>query len=151
MIFALTDRLQELVRRKHACVSQLFALGQQQCEVVDGGDVNDLLRILGAKQVLIGTLQEIEKLLEPYRHDDPESRSWRSPADRETCAQLVAQCDLLYRALLENERRSEQRLSARRDDAAARLYEVHAAHEVRGAYFPAPLENHGTLDLMSEA
>jgi hypothetical protein len=145
-----TDRLAELVRRKHLCLTQLRDLGRQQCDVVEQGDVNDLLRILGAKQLLITSMQEVERALDPFRQQDPESRVWRSSTDREACAVLVADCERIYRSILEQERESEGHLRRRRDSAAERLAEARAADEVRGAYSPAQVADHSSLDLTSE-
>ncbi len=145
-----TDRLAELVRRKHVCLTQLRDLGRQQCGVVEQGDVNDLLRILGAKQLLIATMQDIERALDPFRQQDPEARVWRSPADRENCAVLVADCERLYRNILEQERDSEGFLRRRRDSAAERLAEARGGDEVRGAYAPVPEVSRSALDLTSE-
>lgn len=146
-----TETLSLLVRRKHNCLVQLVDLGRQQQAVVAGGEVNDLLRILGAKQLLISTLQEIERELEPYRHDDPERRVWRSAEDRAACAGLVAECETLFRYVLTLERDSEQHLIRRRDDAHERLVHSRAAESVQGAYFPQlDVPESGMLDLTSE-
>lgn len=145
-----TDRLAELVRRKHACLVQLLDLGSQQCAVVNGGDVNDLLRILGAKQLLIQTMQELETGLNPFREQDPESRQWRNSADRDACGKLLAQCDQLFRTILEQERASESQLRRRRDETALQLHESRAAAEIRGAYAHESAAGIGTLDLTNE-
>ncbi len=145
-----TEQLTLLVRRKHNCLIQLVELGRQQQAVVERGDVNDLLRILGAKQLLISSVQAIEQELEPFRHDDPDRRVWRAPEDRAACAKLVAECETLFRYVLTLERESEQHLTRRRDDAHVRLTETRTAEAVRGAYIPNGHVAPGILDLTSE-
>lgn len=150
MTLITTDHLTKLVRQKHACLTQLAELGRQQRAVAESGDVNDLLRILGQKQLLIVSMQTIEAELAPFREDDPERRAWRCPADRAACAKLVAECELLFRSVLEHERHAEDRLRRRRDDAELRLCESRAADAIRGAYVPHAEMARGSLDLTSE-
>ena len=150
MSHADTDLLLRCVRRKHDCLVQLRELGAQQCSVVDGGEVGDLLRLLGAKQQLITHLQEIEQELLPFRQDDPDARVWRDPAERVACRRLLGTCEELFRAILEDERLAEETLRARRDESLRRLSASRAADAARGAYAPQMDYQSGALDLTSE-
>ncbi len=145
-----TDRLAEVLRRKLECLLQLHELGQQQIALADGGDVNDLLRVLGAKQLLINQLHQLQRELEPYRDQDPERRVWRSDDDRRRCAQCNVQSEALFAEVLEQERRAEQVLQRRRDESLEQLREAYAGEHVRRAYTPDLPYGQSTFDLTSE-
>jgi flagellar biosynthesis/type III secretory pathway chaperone len=145
-----TDRLAELVRRKHDCLAQLHELGAQQCAVVDSGDVNDLLRLLGAKQHVINQLQTLERDLDPFRPQNPDERVWRSSAEREQCAHWLQHSETLFTEIMEQERKAEQLLKRRRDDSLDRLRDAYAGEQVRKAYLPEMPTASSSFDLTSE-
>jgi len=129
-----TEQLADLIARKHACLLQLRDLGLQQLRLVEEGEMGELLKVLSAKQYLINLLQELERSLDPYRHEDPESRIWRSPHDRARCAQQSEECQTLLDEVLKQEKLSETSLTVRRDEVARRLQGVHSARQARSAY-----------------
>ena len=145
-----TERLAELVGRKHECLSQLHELGRQQLVLVEASDITALLSILSAKQQLIAALKQIEAGLDPFRCEAPETRVWRTPADRERCARQIEESEGLFRAILEHEKRGEQLLQRRRDDAASQLQGVHSARAARGAYTAHQTRASGRSDLTIE-
>jgi hypothetical protein len=145
-----TDRLSELVARKRACLAELCDLGRRQFELIEGDDLTALLKVLAAKQHLIGSLQGIERELLPFRDQDAEQRQWRSAADRARCAQEADVCQQLLAAIVTQEKKSEARLAVRRNEAAKRLRLAHAAALASGAYQSDQRSERGILDVMSE-
>jgi hypothetical protein len=145
-----TELLAELIGQKYECLSQLHQLGQQQFALVDQGDTTHLLKVLSAKQQSLAHLQQIERRLDPFRGQEPEERTWSNPADRTRCAALVEKAESLFREILDQEKRSEERLRQRRDEVAVQLQEVNAARAVRGAYTSDAARQAGQLDLSSE-
>lgn len=143
-----TDLLGDLIRRKHTCLLHLRDLGLRQLGLVRQGSMDELLDVLAAKQHLLVELQRIERGLDPFRHEDPETRSWRSPEDRQRCAEELARCDSLLAEIMAQEKQSEQELIRRRDEAARRLQGVHTAAQAREAYAACPTAPAG-LDLTS--
>lgn len=150
MPFVETHLLAELIGRKHDCLAQLYELGSQQLALVDSGDITQLLKVLGAKQQLLARLQEIEGELDPFRSQQPEDRQWSSSEQRSRCAQAIQRSEALFREIVTQEKQSEQLLSCRRDEAAARLEQAHAASQARGAYSASYVRPLGQLDLSSE-
>ncbi len=144
-----TERLSELVSQKQTLLVQLRDLGRRQLESIDAGDVGVLLKVLSAKQRLLTALHEIERGLDPFRNQNPETRRWRTPDDRQRCAQLVLRCEALLNEVMQQEKQSESQLKLRRDEAATRLQGAHAAAEARGAYHANPTTMQGQLDLSS--
>ncbi len=149
MISSDTDRLADLVARKQACLLRLRALGTQQAECIASDGLGELLKLLAVKQAVIDQLQEVERQLDPFRGQDPDTRAWPTPQARARCAALADDCDRLLREILEQELASEQRLRVRRDDAATQLAQAHHTAEARGAYTAAWDAAPTTLDLSS--
>lgn len=146
-----TQRLAELIGRKHDCLMQLRDLGREQDGLIDDGEMTGLLQLLAVKQRLLESLQQVERQLDPYRDQDPEARQWTSQAERDRCAHMLVRCEALLKEIVNQEKQSEAQLRVRRDETAARLQNISLAHEARGAYInalgdPGP----GQLDLSCE-
>lgn len=148
-----TVRLADLVGRKHACLLQLRDLGRRQQELIETGDITQLLDLLAVKQRSIGELHDLERQLDPFRGDDPAGRVWNGEAERLRCASLADQASRLLAEVLDLERRCEESLRRRRDETAEQLAVVQAAGTARGAYADAAAARDftSTLDLSSES
>lgn len=129
-----TDRLAELVAAKLKVLELLQQLAQRQLALTQGGDVSDLLKLLAAKQTVLAQLQQLERLLDPFRHEDAEARVWRSPDDRRRCQEAANRCDQLLSQTMQLERDGEAEMLRRRDSAAAALNGVGAAADATAAY-----------------
>jgi len=143
-----TERLADLIDKKQRCLSQLRELGQRQGVLIEADQMQPLLKLLAAKQHLIELLVQIERELDPYRGQDPEKRAWRSPADRARCREQSETCRQLLAEVFAQEKESERRMVARRDDAARQLQGTHSAQQARQAYQPASPQS-GVVDLRS--
>ena len=146
-----TERLAELVRAKHDCLTRLYGLGKRQLIIIGEGDISLLLNLLSAKQSLLADLQTIERALDPFRQQNPDERRWANPADRQRSSQMLEQCEALLKEILSQEKQSENQLCQRRDEAAARLQGSHLAFQARGAYHSDPGIRFGQLDLTTES
>jgi hypothetical protein len=129
-----TQQLTDLIRKKHQVLVQLRDFGRRQAELVSGGEIGALLKLLAAKQKLIAGLQTLESELKPYYLQDPETRTWRSPADRAECATMANDCNALLEEIVALERQGAEQMDARKNDVAQQLQQVHSAAHVRGAY-----------------
>jgi hypothetical protein len=129
-----TDKLIELIRKKHEVLVQLRDMGRRQAELVKSGEVTGLLKLLGVKQHVIAGLQELELGLKPYYAENPDARVWRTAADRAQCAKLANECNALLEEVVRLERSGAEQMDARRNDVAAQLNQAHAANHVRSAY-----------------
>lgn len=146
-----TDRLAELIQRKHACLVELHEMGRKQLDLIRGGEMTELLDVLVCKQRRLEDLQTVEKALDPFRGQAPEERCWSTPEARRRCADRLAECETLLAGIVAQEKQGENELTRRRDETAARLHGAHAAREARGAYrrpLQAPLHQ---LDITSES
>lgn len=146
-----TDNLAELVAGKRSCLTELRDLGRRQLELIESGDMTGLLSLLAVKQKSLARLQRIERALDPFRQQDPESRVWRTPEDRQRCAGQAQQCEALLGEIVAQEKHAEGVLVRRRDEAAQRLQGAHFAGQARGAYQGGAAEPISQLDLTSES
>ncbi|MEX2138824.1 MAG: hypothetical protein WD894_06155 [Pirellulales bacterium] len=142
-----TEVLTERMEQKRAVLAQLRDLGLYQAALIGAGDMAQLLKLLAAKQRLLAALQSLERELDRFRSDDPETRLWTSPGDRRRCAAIAAECEELLRAIVEQERQSESQMQLRREEAAAQLQGAHCAAEVHHAYLAEPFPASSQLDL----
>ncbi len=146
-----TDTLAALIAKKHELLVQLRDLGRRQMELIDLGDMTQLLKLLASKQRLLAGMHATERQLDPFRHQDPNTRPWPTAAARDRCAAMADECDKLMAEVMSREKQSESQLRYRRDEAAARLQGVHAAAQARQAYAEAPAIPVSHLDLLSES
>lgn len=148
-----TKRLAALIDAKHSILVQLRQQSRRQLELIDQGDMSNLLVLLSSKQNLLGQLQKIEKAIDPYRNQEPESRRWETPQLRERTRKLSEQCQALLSEIMVIEKQGESDLVQRRDDAAQQLQGVHSSEQARGAYsrHASQASNGRRLDLSSES
>lgn len=131
-----TDVLAELMHTKRKVLEQLCATARRQSELINTGEMTGLIRLLSGKQKLVNALHAVERGLEPYRNENPESRVWASPAQRAACQQDAAECSRLLDGLLAKEHEQELQMVDRRDLVASQLRQVQSAHEAASAYKP---------------
>jgi hypothetical protein len=144
-----TELLARLIDRKREVLRQLQLLSQRQQQMVCHGEMSLLISVLAAKQRLLHDLQAIERELQPYRGQDPESRCWKSAAERGRVRAVAAECESVLADIMQLERRCEQELLVRRDAAAAQLHGAHGATQAALAY-AAPAAPVTQLDVSSE-
>jgi hypothetical protein len=128
------DKLAELIAQRHACLVQMHKLGVKLSQLIDSSELGSLLRLLSVKNQLIVALQTIEQQLTPFQGQDPESRTWSSPAARERCARQTAECTALLGEVMQMERENEQKMTVRRDQVAHQLQAAQSASTARRAY-----------------
>jgi flagellar biosynthesis/type III secretory pathway chaperone len=129
-----TDNLAELIDAKRDILQQIHSLVERQNDKVEAGDMESLMNVLAAKERLLANLQPVEQALVPFRPQDPDTRIWRTPQDRQRCRDSADHCTALLNDILQLEQKSEQSMTQRRDDAAQQLQGTHAAHRARQAY-----------------
>lgn len=134
-----TERLAALVGAKRQVLEILIRLSRQQLDLIAAGEMASLIKLLAAKQTVIDQLAAIDGRLEPFRDEDPEQRTWVTPAARAACQADADQCNAWLAESMKLEQEADRALRARRDSAAAALVEVQCAADARHAYGPAAL------------
>jgi hypothetical protein len=147
-----TRRLLDLIGRKHDCLTRLREHGLRQQELIETGEMTQLLGLLAVKQRELNELHDLETQLNPFRDQDPDRRRWSSDAERLRCASLAEQAARLLREILDCEKRCEESLQRRRDETAVQLAAVQTAGMARGAYAGGTNDySTSTLDLTTES
>ena len=67
-----------LVTAKLKILELLVGLARKQLAIVEKGEISDLVKLLAAKQTVLSQLQTLERQLDPFRPQDPETRRWNS-------------------------------------------------------------------------
>jgi flagellar biosynthesis/type III secretory pathway chaperone len=129
-----TKLLADLVSKRRKCLTQLRELGMRQMQMIAGGEMADLLRLVAAKQQLIVALQAIEQQLQPFHAEVPETRQWESAEARARCAADAEACRVLIQEVMSMEQAGEQQMVERRDLVAAQLRTAASGSRVRDAY-----------------
>jgi hypothetical protein len=131
-----TEQLATLVSAKRQVLKIVVQLAERQVEMIGAGRIEDLMKLLAAKQTVLAQLQTLERELAPYRDDDPERREWASQAARAACQAEAEEANGLIARSLELERQAETLMIARRDAAGQALSSFQAASDARTAYAP---------------
>jgi hypothetical protein len=129
-----TERLSDLIERKHRILVQLRELGRRQLDFVAGRDTASLIKLLAVKQSLIGSLQIVESELSPFVAEDPDRRVWKTSEARSRCADQASECNTILREIVSLEKQGVDQLTVHRNEIAVQLEHVHAAADVRSAY-----------------
>lgn len=143
-----SQRLAQLALCKLQIMQLLRRLAAQQLEIISGGDMSNLLKLLAAKQTVMDQLAKVEQQLDPFRAEDPDTRDWASTAAREECQRNVETCNELLTEIMRLEKQGEMEMVRRRDAAAIQLAGMHGASEARHAYVAAAVAT--GLDLSTE-
>jgi hypothetical protein len=130
-----TDRLIALIDAKHTVLTQLHDLAQRQFALASERDAAGLVSLLAVKQKLLDTLSALEERLDPFREQDPQARSWKSPAERARCASVAESCRTLLDAIMALDQRGMELLKQRQQATLATIHAAHDAAHARSAYF----------------
>ena len=143
-----SQRLAQVVQCKLQIMQLLRRLAAQQLEIITGGDMSNLLKLLSAKQTVMDQLAKLEQQLDPFRGQDPETRDWPSTSVREECQRNVETCNELLAEIMRLEKQVEMEMVRRRDATSDQLAGMHGASEARHAYVAAASAT--GLDLSTE-
>lgn len=148
MIVLDTEQLAELIANKRKCLLELREMVSRQEHCIEQGEMSTLIKVLGAKQMLINRLGQLERAMDPFRAEDPEARVWRSPEERTACRKNSQECDAILGEILERERQCESTLQVRREETARQLQGSHESAMTRQAYAEARPRAMSQIDLM---
>ncbi|MEX0793674.1 MAG: hypothetical protein WD045_11090, partial [Pirellulaceae bacterium] len=149
--YTLTDRLTDLIERKHDVLTQLCKLSACQFRLAGHDDhVDDLMRVVATKQTLIERLLNLDREIDPFRAEPPESRTWRTTAERSRCSGLARECQAMLDELRSLEEQGTQRVQTHRNEISRQLQETHAQAGSLSAYQNADQPALGSFDLSAE-
>lgn len=145
--FHYTDFLLECMRQRCELLAALKALAESQAMTAEQAEIDLTLGVLGRKQALFDELAEVQHKLQPYMHDDPQSRKWSSAQQRQRCRQLAEHGQRLLQETLHIEQHTLQQMTSRRDAVAAQLQDGQDSILAQTAYQADSLLESGSLDI----
>lgn len=132
-----TKELQDLLEyfgREQACYTSLLDLSRQQKQLIEEGDIDQLLTTLGHKQQILGRVAEIEAKLRPYKDRWSELRQTMSADDRSMIDLALSTVEDLLAELISTEQDCEKLLVGQINVVQNDLEEVSTARGVNDAY-----------------
>ena len=135
-----TDLLFSLIESKLHLLVEMQAMSLAQTDLVAQHDMTSLMTLLSRKQDLIGALGKVQSELARFQDQDPEHRSWSTPARRKSCQEMVARCDQLLQELIVMEDRSLGSMNLQRESVVAQLQQNIDACAIQNAYQSRDLE-----------
>ncbi len=146
-----TDLLVQLIDQKHEVLTQLHTLSQYQLRLAGHDDyLEDLMRVLAAKQTLIERLTRIDRQLDPFRQQNPDTRPWRSASERAQCSQAAKRCEVLLTELKQIEQESTAAVTVHRDEIARLLRDAQQSSDSVVAYNNLDTHTSSGFDLTAE-
>jgi hypothetical protein len=145
-----SSELAAAISRKAQLLEMLRKLGDAQLSLVRESDMSRLMQVLASKESLLKQLQIVERQLDPFRDQDPETRLWSSPAARKACQDDANRCAALLAEIVALEKQSEAEMTVRRDATATQLQATYSSREAQGAYFAPLAAPVSSLDLSME-
>ena len=135
-----TESLFALIESKLHLLTEMQAMSLVQTDLVAQHDMTALMTLLSRKQELMGALGGVQSRLSNFQQQDPEQRSWSTPARRKACQNKVARCDQLLQELIVMEDRSLGSMNLQRESVAAQLQQNVDACAIQNAYNSHDLE-----------
>lgn len=143
--------LLEYIGQEQACYTSLLDLSRKQHSVIESGDVDSLLALLGRKQKVLARVCDIEESLRPYKRRWSQIRSDLGDDDSQVLDMALSTVEELLAELIAIEKESEQLLVARRDDCERQLQQTVEAKTVDKTYEGSGSSvSASTLDVRSE-
>ena len=135
-----TDLLFSLIESKLHLLTEMQAMSLAQTDLVSQNDMTSLMTLLSRKQDLMGALGKVQSELAGFQDQEPEQRSWSSPARRKSCQEMVTRCDQLLQELIVMEDRSLGSMNLQRESVVAQLQQNVDACTIQSAYHSSDIE-----------
>ena len=143
--------LLEYFGQEHACYTSLLDLSRRQRGLIEDGDIDRLMEVLGQKQRILTTVEGIEERLSPYKQEWTSLREGLDEDDRQVLDLALSTVEELLAELIDLEKKSEQLLADCRDETQRQLSEAVRGNAVHRAYTGKEPENPARyFDIWSE-
>lgn len=145
--------LSQLIDQRWALLSQLLQMSERQIGAIQESRMTELMGILSEKQVPLNQLAELANRLRPAVENDPQTRVWDTPEQRDRCREQQEECERMHLELLAIEAQCETSLVQGRDRLRQELQRVDNVRQAVSGYGGQNLnlDTGGQLDLSSDA
>lgn len=130
------QRLGRLVDRQHALFTELHGLSCAQSALIERGDAEPLLSLLGRRQGLVDEIVRIGEDLEPLRSSWEESLGALTEEARASLVEKVADLQRISGEVAERDERDRIMLEQKRDALVRDLRDVSRSRGAVTAYGP---------------
>lgn len=124
----------DALRRQVVLYEQISSLAGRQSELVESGQTEELLSLLGDRQRLIAGLTAINAQLEPVRAEWSVFAASLSDSQRSAVASLASRIDQLRQSILKQDDQDRAALSAARDRVGRDLRKLSQTGQAARAY-----------------
>ena len=128
------DRLVGLLQQEKALYARFLELSGQQLAVIQGGDVSELLALLGRKQELLGQIDRVEQELSPAKENWDEVRASLSADERPAVEAMVEEVRRVLEELIALERKGEGLLRQQRQHTLDQIAQTERGCQLGSAY-----------------
>ena len=126
------------LRRQQSKYRELTEVAEEQKRVLDGGDIDALMRIVERKRVIMAEVEELEKDLSATKARWAELRSSVDEAALREVEGAVGETKRILQELVRLEDEARAVLERQRDSTAGPLKELMTKKRARGAYGGGP-------------
>lgn len=124
----------DLLDHQRAVIVQLYALCRQQAPLVQEGDAQSLLLLLGQRQQLITRLSQANAMLEPYKRNWPRFWSELDEPTRRSVGRLVDEVQGMLDRIVEQDNQDRQSLARQCQEMSGGLQQISRGTAVNRAY-----------------
>lgn len=142
-----TRRLSALIRKRFELVREIHLLTVAHPDLSSIEDVSVTLSLLSRKETIIDQLARVHSELLPFQAQDPDSRLWNSPSERQQCGELARQTEHLLQEIMTLDERNLHFMQHRRDAVAAQLSQGRDSQAAQRAYTAEDRLEQSTLDI----
>lgn len=128
------DDLMQLLSHQRTLYRRLRLLTDRQAALVLGDDTGPLLELLGERQRLIDGLTELNVRLKPFRTHWTDLYNTLDVETRKRISEMLEEANATLGMILKNDGHDCGRLSAKREETAARMASVETGSRVCAAY-----------------
>lgn len=129
-----TQQLFDLILEQRSILLELKHFAETQFQIVQQNELGKLVSLLATKQQAIQRLQEVDRRLNPFRDQDPESRIWSSPEQRDACRRMAKECPRLLADVMKLEQAAEEVLTQQREQVTQQVDQSSARSHAASAY-----------------
>jgi hypothetical protein len=126
--------LLEGLKRQQDCVRQLVRLCDRQRELVDRGDAEGLLHLLGRRQGLIRELEEAEKQVVAFKSGWPASRDELPAVDRPLVERMLEEIEQALQRIIQQDEKDYRQLADAKQELGRQRRQAVVGQQVNAAY-----------------
>ena len=129
-----TQLLYDLILEQRKILLELKHFAETQLQIVQENELGKLVSLLATKQQAIQRLQDVDRRLNPFRDQDPDSRQWSSTEQRDECRRMAKECPRLLADVMKLEQASEEILTQQREQVTQQVDQSIARSQAAASY-----------------